>query len=40
MEVFELILACSFLFDHVLELLCEDLILLFLFVCLARYHGV
>ena len=35
MEVFETILACSFLFYHVFELLCEDLILIFLFVCLA-----
>ena len=34
MEVFEMILACSFLFYHVFELLCEDLILIFLFVCL------
>ena len=40
MEVFELILACFFYFDHVFYLLHDDLIPLFLFVCLAQYHCV
>ncbi len=39
MEMLHLILACSFFFNHVLKLLHEDLVLLFLFVCLVWYHG-
>ncbi len=40
MEVFEAILAHSFLLDQVFELLGEDLVLLFLIVHLVQYWGV
>jgi hypothetical protein len=40
MEVFESIFARSILLDHVLYLLREDFVLLFLFVCLGQYRGV